>query len=122
MLVAPSFVLDARDDNVLYRLIERLFRARSIAETYEVALDGILEGLKCSRASILRSGRDGMLRFVAWRGLSDSYRRAVDGHSPWKGGAADIEPIYVEDISQGALGSLSEVIRTEGIDALAFSP
>jgi hypothetical protein len=25
----------------------------------------------------------GVMRFAAWRGLSDAYRRAVEGHSAW---------------------------------------
>ena len=30
-----------------------------------------------------------VMRFVAWRQLSEEYRKAVDGHSPWTGYKAD---------------------------------
>jgi hypothetical protein len=38
------------------------------------------------------------MRFVGWRGLSEEYRRAVEGHSPWTHDVKDPEPICVENI------------------------
>ena len=46
----------------------------SLNDIYEAALDAIIAALHCSRASILRCDTDGVMRFVAWRGLSDRYR------------------------------------------------
>ncbi len=43
-------------------------------DIYDAALDAIVAALHCSRASILRCDTDGMMRFAAWRGLSDRYR------------------------------------------------
>src|SRR5262249_7768941 len=62
----------------------RLYRAETIKDVYEAALDAIMDAMHCSRASILRCDTDGVMRFVAWRGLSESYRRATTGHSPWQ--------------------------------------
>jgi PAS domain S-box-containing protein len=63
------------------------------------------------------------MRFVAWRGLSDAYRHAVDGHSPWKAGERNPEPICVDDIDQADMpDDLRATIRGEGIRALAFIP
>ena len=42
----------------------------------------------------------GVMQFVAWRGLSDGYRAAVDGHSPWKPDDRDPDPIFVSDIDE----------------------
>ncbi|MGE0005415.1 MAG: PAS domain S-box protein [Parvibaculaceae bacterium] len=106
-----------------FQLTDRLYRGRSLAEAYEATLDAILELLACERASILCFDKKGVMRFVAWRGLSDAYRRAVDGHSPWRPGDRDPEPIFIEDIARSEEGDdLKRVVREEGIRALAFIP
>jgi GAF domain-containing protein len=79
-------LLSAQAHAVLFRFTDRLYRARSLNEVYDSALDAIADGLSCPRASILRFDTEGVMRFVAWRGLSEKYRLAVDGHSPWRPG------------------------------------
>jgi PAS domain S-box-containing protein len=107
----------------LYRFTDRLYRAGSADDVYASALDAITEGLGCERASILLFDDDGVMRFVAWRGLSDLYRRAVDGHSPWSRDASDPQPIWIDDIDAAELtDDLKETIRAEGIGALTFIP
>ena len=39
------------------------------------------------------------MRFRAWRNLSDPYRAAVEGHSPWAAGARDPQPIVSGDVA-----------------------
>ena len=61
------------------------------------------------------------MRFVAWRGLSDAYRRAIDGHSPWRPDSLEHAPITVFDVFQDAsLASLRDAVLAEGIRALLF--
>lgn len=106
-----------------YRLIDRLYRAPSLPDVYEATLDAIIELLGCGKASILRFDKKGVMRFVAWRELSDGYRQAVDGHSPWRLGEIDPEPIFIADIAKATEArSLMPVVRQEGIRALAFIP
>ena len=71
-------------EKALYTFTDQLFRAQSRHRMYEASLDAIIRMLRCDRASILLFDDCNVMRFVAWRGLSDEYRRAVDGHSPWK--------------------------------------
>jgi PAS domain S-box-containing protein len=107
----------------LYRITDSLHRAQSLTDVYDSALDAILRALPCQRASILLFDEAGVMRFVAWRGLSDDYRRAVDGHSPWTPDAKDPKPICVDDIESADLAEpLRATIRAEGIGALAFIP
>lgn len=114
---------DAPEQSVLYSLTDRLFRARTLDQIHEAALDAICEGLRCTRASILRFDAAGVMRFVAWRGLSEGYRTAVDGHSPWRRDDRDAEPICVEDIGKSDQPEqLNATILNEGIQALAFIP
>ena len=107
----------------LYRITDSLHRAQSLPDVYDSALDAILRALPCQRASILLFDEAGVMRFVAWRGLSDHYRRAVDGHSPWTADVKDAKPICIDDVERADLDeSLRATIKTEGIGALAFIP
>jgi PAS domain S-box-containing protein len=113
----------ARQKEALYQFVERRHRAESLDEIYAAALDAILSALRCERASILLHDEAGVMRFVAWRGLSDDYRKAVEGHSPWKPGDPDPRPVCVPDIAAAELDeSLKAVVTAEGIGALAFIP
>jgi len=97
--------------------------ATNIAEIYDAALDAILPALGCQRASILLFDKKNVMRFVAWHGLSERYRKAVEGHSPWKPGAKNPEPVCISDVDIADIPkSLKSTIRREGIRAGAFIP
>jgi PAS domain S-box-containing protein len=106
-----------------YQFTDRLFRAGSLDDIYDAALDAIIRALDCKRASILMFDDAGVMKFVAWRGLSDGYRKAVEGYSPWKRETRDPEPALVEDIDAADLEpALKATIKSEGVGALAFIP
>lgn len=111
-------------ETALYTFTDRLFRAESDHEIYEAGLDAILSILRCHRASILLFDNHDVMRFVAWRALSERYRKAVDGHSPWKAGDRFAEPICIADIEEATdlPEELKAVVRAERIAALAFIP
>ena len=107
----------------LFQFSERLQRVADRREIHELALDAIMRALACERASILLFDPGGVMRFVAWRGLSDAYRRAVEGHSPWTKEEIDPQPVYFENIAESDLSDeLKETIAVEGIGAVAFIP
>ncbi len=107
----------------LFQFTERLHSANSLDAVCSAALDAIRDALACDRASVLLFDGAGVMRFVAWRGLSEAYRNAVDGHSPWKADARNVTPIGVSDIDLAdEPGWLKETIKAEGIRALAFTP
>lgn len=111
------------EQTALFRFTDRLYRADTEEEAFAAALDAIIEALRCDRASILLFDTAGVMRFVAWRGLSDGYRKAVDGHSPWKPGDRDPEPIFVSDIrTSNESDALKATIEGEGIRGLGFIP
>lgn len=109
--------------NALYRLTDRLYRARSLSDVFDAALDAITTALGCERASILLFDAAGVMEFVAWRGLSEAYRRAVRGHTPWTPQDRDAQPIYVIDIDEtNEPGPIKRAVRAENIRGLAFIP
>lgn len=113
----------AHDQSALYRFTNSLYRAGSLPDIYDAALDAILDTLGCRSASILRFDDADVMRFVAWRGLSEDYRKAVDGHSPWKAGDRNPEPICIGDVEKADLpDDLRNALGSEGIRALAFIP
>lgn len=107
----------------LYELATQVNRAESLPTLYDKALDAIIRSLKADRASILLYGAEDVMRFKAWRGLSDGYRHAVEGHSPWKKDDPAPSPILISDISQWeGDGGLKNIVIGEGIGSLAFIP
>ena len=108
---------------VLFRFTDRLFRAEREEDVYDAALDAIIAGLRCNRASILLFDEAGVMQFVASRGLSAEYRQAVTGHTPWKPGEPQPDPVQIDDTEAADLtDELKAVINGEGIGALAFIP
>jgi PAS domain S-box-containing protein len=108
---------------LLYGLAAAVNRAERIEQVFEAALDAIARASNTSRAAILVSDSDGVMRFKAWRGLSDVYRRAVEGHSPWSRETLDPKPLLSGAVeSDPAMAAHLPVFLAEGIGALAFIP
>jgi PAS domain S-box-containing protein len=104
-------------------LTRALGRSRTVEEIYGAALDALAAGLGVERASILLFDPDGVMRFKASRGLSEAYRRAVEGHTPWRPDSPDPEPIWVADVmADSSLEGYRQVFAAEDIRALAFIP
>jgi PAS domain S-box-containing protein len=112
-----------RQQQILYRFAQRQTIATKVAEIYDAVLDAILPALGCQRASILLFDKNKVMRFVAWRGLSERYRKAVEGHSPWKPDTKSPEPVCINDVDVADIPKpLKSTIRSEGIRAAAFIP
>ena len=117
-----SVSLAARLD-AIQRLTGTVGRGDSLEGIYAAALDAVEQALDVARAAILVVDADGVMRFKAWRGLSDAYRQATEGHSPWPAGARDPEPVFVTSVrGDASLNDLRAVVLAEGIEALAFFP
>ena len=113
----------AEENSALYEFTNRLYRAESLSVVYQAAIDAISRALHCNRASVLRPDEAGAMRFVAWRGLSDRYRAAVDGHSPWAVGEMNPQPICIDDVKHADLPeAIAAVVKQEGIRSLSFIP
>ena len=107
----------------IYEFTEKRFRATSVTEICEAALDAILTALHCGRASILLLDGSGVMRFAVWRGLSDQYRQAVEGHSPWSPADPDPQPVVIGDVESAAIPEpIRAAVTQEKFQALAFIP
>jgi PAS domain S-box-containing protein len=104
-------------------LTNAISRIRTVEEIYEAALDALTEGVGVSRSAVLLFDPDGVMRFKAHRGLSDAYRRAVEGHTPWAPDTPDPEPVFVPDASrEPSLEPYLPALDKEGIAGMAFIP
>src|SRR5215218_7317611 len=113
----------SEEQAALFRFSERLQYATSLPAVYDTALDAILAALACERASILLFDDSDVMRFVGWRGLSEGYRHAVEGHSPWQRDEENPRPVYFEDIGRSDLSlAIKETVARERIAAVAFIP
>src|SRR5579883_3343804 len=123
--VAPglSREVELRRLRTLYQLLSSLTRAQSLEDVYESALTSLLASTSADRAAILTFDDEGIMRFRAWRGLSEEYRVAVTGHTPWPRGTQNAEPVVVNDVEESAdLVRYRSLFAREDIRALAFVP
>ncbi len=107
----------------VHRLTLALHEAESPAAFYDEALDAVVTTLGAHRAALLLFDPDGVMRFKAWRGLSNDYRQAVEGHTPWSPEDADAKPVVVpEAAADPDMARFMPAFEAEGIAALAFVP
>ena len=107
---------------VVHRLLAAL-HATSPDDFYQEAVDAVVTTLGVDRASLLLFDPDGVMRFKAWRGLSENYRGAVEGHTPWAPGDTGARPILAPDVAAEAeYAPLVPTFEAEGVRALAFIP
>lgn len=112
-----------RDAEIVLRLADAANRALGLADVYEPALEAVCEALGVDRASILTYDHAQIMRFRAWRGLSEPYRRGVDGHSPWSPDEPAARPIFIADVrSDPSCAYYRALLEKEAIGAVAFVP
>lgn len=105
------------------QLTASVSRSEDLQEIYDCALGAMCEALGVERASILLFDDDGVMRFKAWRGLSDRYRAAVEGHTPWSPSSVGALPLVVPDVTVASdLMPHLATISAENIAAMAFIP
>jgi PAS domain S-box-containing protein len=111
------------DQAVLHELTARLQMASTIDAICSAAMEAMSRSLRCARASVLLFDSKDIMRFVAARGLSPNYMRAVEGHSPWEAATRGAKPICLADVRSAVLSAdLKQTVLQEGIEALAFIP
>lgn len=114
----------ARSDvELLYELTATVGRLDSVEAVHDIALQTVLRGSRSDRAAILIYDADGVIRFKASHGLSETYRKAVEGHSPWQRDEPYPAPIVVNDVlTDPAVEAYRALLISEGIAAIAFVP
>src|SRR6187399_3254298 len=86
--------------NSIHELNETVNRASSTDVIFEEALHALQRAVKADRASILLCDAEGVMQFTAWHGLSEGYRNAAAGHSPWTAETKNAEPVLVPDVTK----------------------
>ncbi len=114
----------ARQREALYEFVQRRQEAETLREICKTGVDAVLAAIKCDRAAVLLLDADNKMRFIASRHLSRRYRNAVEGHSPWKPGARNPQPLCMTEIAKrpDVPVELKKAVRRERISAAAFIP
>jgi PAS domain S-box-containing protein len=107
---------------VIYQLSEAVNRAEAVEQIYDLALSGLERVLHVHRASILLFDQQGVMRFQAWRDLSERYRALTDGQLPRFINDAHPLPVLIPDVAHADLGGQEQNHLDEGIHAIAFIP
>jgi len=109
--------------DALYRIADLVAHSREPEEIYGPAVNAMIAATGSDRAALLLFDDAGVMRFKAARSLSEGYRKAVEGHSPWTTDSKDPAPILVADVAaETSLGALQDTILAEGIRSLGFIP
>jgi PAS domain S-box-containing protein len=109
--------------HALYELTSTVNGAVALHDIYDAALDAVCRCQGTHRAAILLYDSEGMMRFQAWRNLSDGYRKAVEGHSPWKRDELSPRPICIDDVRTEKFDApLRDAITRERIRSMTFLP
>lgn len=108
---------------LLFLLSNALNRANTIGDVLKPALKTMARAILVDRAAILLVDEKGVMRFQEWIGLSEEYRTAVEGHSPWSPNDKSPRPIFINDTERDeSVAPFREALRREGIRALGFIP
>ena len=110
--------------DAVHYLVGALAAAPNLQTIYREAIAVLVSALRVDRASILLFDGDGVMRFKAWHGLSDGYRNAVEGHSPWAAEARGVRPMAVRSAPRntGGFGPLMSSSSSGFIPADSWRP
>ena len=109
--------------DAVFSLSVAVASAGSLDQVFDAALDALERALAVTRGSVVLFDSAGAIHFSAWRGLSPSYRGAIEGRTPWKGHASDTEPLVVGDVLlDEEVADLHEAFRDEGIRSMLLVP
>ena len=115
--------MNTRLGDALLSLADAIGAASTIDDIFDAALASLRDVTGIARASILLFDHDGVMRFKKWSGISDRYRAAVEGHTPWTPGQEAPDPILVEDVAADPdLARYGRTFADEAIASLAFIP
>lgn len=115
-------VRDARRLAALAQLTSAVSHASDPEEVYHSAMQALRIGTDCDRSAILLRDANGVMQFVAWDGLSATYRKQANGHCPWSIDE-DAQPLLVSDAGGDQdLEGFRALFVQENIRALSFIP
>jgi PAS domain S-box-containing protein len=108
----------------VYKMAETAVAAEDLDAILDEAAETLVDAVGADRAAVLLCDEERVMRFRAWRGLSDGFRVAVEGYTPWSGHEGGLARMAVPDVNEEAtIGEeLLPTIAGEGIRALAFVP
>jgi len=110
---------------LLYELAQAVNRADEPGEIYRSAVEGLVRVVAADRASVMTFDADGVMRYKAWKGISDRHRATMERPISinWRRGARNVQAVTVADVTQDpSLLPLLPAFANEGIRALALIP
>ncbi len=105
------------------RLASDLAAASTVSQAGRAANDALESLAGATRSAVLLFDHEGVCRFVGWRGISEQYRAAVEGHCPWRRGDSLAKPFVVDDVQNDpAYARFKDLFVDQNIATLAFIP
>lgn len=108
---------------LLYRLMEAVNRSQSLEDVFGPALDAVTAGLRVERAAIMLPDADGVMRFRAWRSVSETHRQVVEARSPRTALEVEPAPLLIEDVEKDHMvRAFLPLLRRENIRSMGMFP
>jgi PAS domain S-box-containing protein len=105
------------------RLSDALSRAHTSVEVCHAALEYVHDQLALERCAVRTFDEQGVLRFRAWRGISDTFRASVERFADWTPDVREPKPVIVLDVAtEPLLGDRRIPVLAEGIARMALLP
>ena len=108
-----------RQQRLLYKLAEAANRAETLTELYQKGVETIQSSLNVDRAALLLIDEHGFMRFKAWQGVSDDYRRLVEAHTSGKTDPSDLDSLLVSNFDESNTNPQLQAVNRQGRDSRA---
>ena len=109
--------------HTIFRLSDEIIQAETIEDVYDAALKELQATLKADRVGLLLLDRNGELRFRASRGLSETYREAVEIYLSEGRDVKDPGPVFMSDAqATSRLEAVISAILEERVRGIAYVP
>ena len=105
----------------IYELTSRVAHTSNLEDIFSATLDALEQIFKTKRCSIMLADEQGMMRFKAWRGITDRHRAIVEGSDRGRHGGRP-QQILISDAEKADIGILQSMLLSEGIRALGIVP
>jgi signal transduction histidine kinase len=104
-------------------MVEKVSRASTIEEIYELSLTGLKRVLNADRAAISIFDKDGGMMFQVGQGLSGNFRRSLARYSIWPLQVSEPQPFLIPNVADALdLGEMQSHLLNEGVRACAWIP
>jgi len=105
----------------IYQLASSVAHSENLEDVYAATLDAAESVFTTKRGAILIADDDKVVRFTAWRGVSERHREIVEADERCRQ-TETIQQVLIDNIENADIGPMKNVILGEGVRAVGLVP